>query len=454
MKNAWLKYAEGERKKVFEFCEGYKDYLSQSKTEREAVKNAISIAEKAGYKNIKDLKSVKPGDKVYAEFMEKSLTLFHIGSEPIENGLKILGAHVDSPRLDLKANPIYEDEVSRICLLDTHYYGRIRNYQYVAMPLAIHGVVIKKDGSKINICIGEDVSEPVFCVSDLLPHLKRNSSGLKKKDEVDPIAGELLDVIVGSIPADENRLGTKRIILDILKAQNIDEEDLISSEIEIVPAGKARDLGLDRSMILGYGQDDKVCAYTSLMAMLEVKNPKKTVACILTDKEEIGSSGATGMTSRYFENFLAQVIDLLGEYSEIKLKKALSNSMMLSSDVTAGFDPLYKGAFNDKTDAFIGAGVGFCKYTGSNGKSNASDANPEFIAYLRNILDESNVNYQFTEMGKVDQGGGGTIAKYMAAYGMNVIDCGVPVLSMHAPWEITSKVDVYEAYKCYKVFVK
>lgn len=446
-KSVYENYSEAKLKKAFDFCEGYKKFITDAKTEREAVCETVKIAENAGFKNINLFKKLKPGDKVYSVNMDKAVFLAIIGSDPIENGLNIIGSHIDSPRLDLKPFPIYEDSSSKLCLFDTHYYGGIKKYQWTATPLALHGVVCKKDGTKINICYGENENEPVLGISDLLPHLDRES-----RKEV--VTGEELNLIVGSIPnkKEKNENKVKSNILNILKEKGIEEEDFFSSEIEIVPAGKARDFGLDKSMVIGYGQDDKVCAYPSIIALLNAKKPKKTCVCLLVDKEEIGSVGATGMESMFFENSIASIIDLSGKYSSIKLRSCLAKSKMLSSDVTAAFDPNRPEPFNKATEAFLGHGIAFCKYTGSRGKSGASDANPEYIASLRKILDENKIQFQATEMGKVEAGGGGTIAYIMAKYNMDVIDAGVPVLSMHAPWEITAKVDIYETYLCYLAF--
>ncbi len=445
-KSVYEQYSEKKLKDAFDFCEGYKKYITLSKTEREAIIESIKLAEENGFVNIETKKKLKAGDKVYAINMDKAMVLAVIGKDSLEKGLNIVGSHLDSPRLDLKPTPLYED--SELCLLDTHYYGGIKKYQWVATPLALHGIVVKKDGTKIRINYGENEDDAVLGITDLLPHLDK-----EKTKEV--ITGEELNLLIGSIPdkkATKDKVKTQ--ILNILKQQGIEEDDLFSSEIEVVPAGKARDFGLDRSMVMAYGQDDKVCAYPSLKALFNLKNPKKTCVCLLVDKEEIGSYGATGMESMFFENTIADIINLTEEYSDIKLRHCLKNSKMLSSDVTAGFDPNHPSPYNKNTDAFIGRGIAFCKYTGGRGKSGASDANPEFIASLRNILDQNNVNYQATEMGKVDAGGGGTIAFLMAKYDMDVIDAGVPVLSMHAPWEVTAKVDIYETYLCYDAFYK
>ena len=449
MENIWNKYDEKKLDQMEKFCKDYKNFISLCKTERECINYTIKMAEKNGFKNLEVLiennQKLSAGDKVYAVNMGKAILLMVIGSQPMVKGLNLIGSHIDSPRLDLKAKPVYEN--NNLCMLDTHYYGGIKKYQWTALPLAIHGVVVKKDGTKINIVIGEDDNDAVVGISDLLPHLEK-----EKKVE---IKGEDLNVLVGTIP-DKNaeKEKVKANILSILKKYDVEEEDLFSAELEIVPSGKARDFGLDRSMIIGYGQDDRVCAYTSLKAIFETNNPTTTAVCMLVDKEEIGSVGATGMNSKFFENSIAEIMNLCGQYSELDMRRALNKSRMLSSDVTAAFDPNYPTPMNEKTDAHFARGISFNKYTGSRGKSNANDANPEFIAKLRNILDENKVFYQASEMGKVDAGGGGTIAYIMAGYGMEVIDAGVPLLNMHAPWEISCKVDVYESYLCYKAFYK
>lgn len=446
-KNLWEKYANN-REDLEQFCTGYKEFISTCKTERECIRYGIEQAEKAGFRSLKTLiekgENIKPGDKVYAINMDKALVLFCLGKQPIEKGINIIGSHIDSPRLDLKAKPIYES--TGFCLLDTHYYGGIKKYQWTTIPLALHGVVVKKDGERINLCIGEDLNDPVLGISDLLPHLERDA---KKGD----LKGEDLNLLASTIEdasAEKDKL--KTYLLNILKEKNIEEDDLFSSEIEIVPAGAARDFGLDKSMIMGYGQDDRVCAYTSLVATLETENPEYSTMCLWVDKEEIGSVGATGMSSKYFENVVAEIMNLAGQYSELALRRAFNNSSMLSSDVTAAVDPNYPAPFNMATDAHFNKGISFNKYTGAYGKNGANDANPEFIGRLRKIMDDADVNYQATEMGRVDEGGGGTIAYLMAKYGMDVIDAGVPVLNMHAPWEITSKADIYETYRAYKAF--
>ena len=454
-KNAWLKFDEKGKKEIFDFCEGYKKYISDCKTERECITEAIRLAEAKGYRNLDDVikanESLEAGAKVYVNNMEKSLVLFLVGNEGLESGMRIIGSHVDSPRLDLKPNPLYED--SELAMMDTHYYGGVKKYQWVTLPLALHGVVVKKDGTKINVVIGEDDNDPVVMVSDLLVHL---SGAQMQKKAAEVVAGEDLNLLVGNMPInDEEKDAVKANVLALLKEKyDFEEEDFLSAEIEIVPAGKSRDLGLDRSMITGYGQDDRVCAYTSLMALLEVEEVEKTSVILLADKEEVGSIGATGMQSRFFENAVAELMDRLGEYSELKLRRALANSMMLSSDVTAAFDPKYPSAYEKKNAAFFGKGLAFAKYTGARGKAGCNDANAEFVAWLRNEMDKNDVAFQFAELGKVDQGGGGTIAYILAEYGMDVIDCGVALQNMHAPWEVASKIDVYETMRGYKAFLQ
>ena len=453
-KCAWEKYDEQGIKEIFDFNEGYKNFMSLCKTERECVKETIRIAEENGYKNLDDVikngEALKAGDKVYANNMDKAIVLFIVGERPMEDGMKILGAHIDSPRLDLKQNPLYED--TDLALLETHYYGGIKKYQWVTLPLAIHGVVCKKDGTKVDIVIGEDDNDPVIGISDLLVHLAQTQQE-KKANKV--IEGEDLNVLVGSMPLkDEEKDAVKANILKILNDKyGIEEEDFLSAELEIVPAGKARDYGIDRSMVMAYGHDDRVCSYTSLMAMLKVERIDKTCVCLLVDKEEIGSVGATGMQSKFFENTVAEVMDRVGDYSDIKLRRALKNSKMLSSDVSAAFDPNYPSVMEKKNSAYFGKGLVFNKYTGSRGKGGCNDANPEFIAELRAIMDKHDVAFQTAELGKVDQGGGGTIAYILANYNMEVIDCGVALHNMHAPWEVASKVDIYEAMKGYYAFL-
>ena len=453
MENAWKKYA-GNLDPVMSFGKDYIDFMSLSKTERETVDNSIEIAEKAGFKDLNTVSELKAGDKVYFNNRGKSLFLFVVGKEDLAKGLNILGAHVDSPRLDLKQHPLYED--SGLVLLDTHYYGGIKKYQWVAQPLALHGVVCKKDGSLVKVVIGESDDDPVVGVSDLLIHLAADQM---KKTGSNVVEGEDLNVLFGSIPAtaeeDEKEL-VKKNILNLLKEKyDIEEEDFISAEIEVVPAGKARDYGFDRSMVMAYGQDDNVCAYTSLRAIVEEENPERTSCCILSDKEEVGSQGNTGMHSSAFENTLAELMDKCGQYSELNIRRCLRNSMMLSSDVSAAHDPNYPSVSSpNQNNAEFGKGIVFNKYTGSRGKGGSNDANPEYIAKIRKVLDENDVNYQTSELGKVDQGGGGTIAYILANKDVEVIDAGVAVQNMHACYEVTSKVDIYEAYLAYKAFLK
>ena len=451
--SVWNKYSDEEKNELESLSKDYINFLSSCKTERESVNHAIRAAEKAGYKNFSEVDSLKVGDKIYCEFMKKSIALFQIGSEPIERGLKILGAHIDTCRLDLKQNPLYED--NGLAYMDTHYYGGIKKYQWVALPLAMHGVVVKKDGTVIEIAIGENSDDPVFCVTDLLIHLAQEQME-KKASKV--VEGENLDILVGNYPLkDGEKESVKAGILKILKEKyDIEDKDFLSAELALVPSGRARELGFDKSMVLGYGQDDRVCSYTSLVAMLEnaEKTLNRTACCLLVDKEEIGSFGATGMRSHFFENILAEIMNACGQYTEIALRRALQNSVMLSSDVSSAYDALYASCFDKKNVAYLGKGMVFNKFTGSRGKSGSSEANAEYVAKLRGVLDKNNVAYQFSELGKVDLGGGGTIAHMTAVYGMDVIDSGVGVLSMHAPYEVTSKIDIYETKKGYAAFLR
>ena len=453
--NAWKKYDEAGLKEVFEYCEGYKKYISDCKTERECVSESIRIAETYGYRNLEDViknkETLKSGDKVYANNMGKGIALFLIGEEPMAAGCNILGAHVDSPRLDIKQNPLYEDK--EFAMLDTHYYGGIKKYQWVTLPLALHGVVVKKDGTVIELNIGEDDSDPIVGISDLLVHLSADQMSKKASNVIE---GEDLNVTIGSMPLDgEEKDAVKANILKLLKEKyDFEEDDFVSAEIEVVPAGKARDYGLDRSMVAGYGHDDRICAYTSMMAQLETESVKRTAVTLLVDKEEVGSIGATGQHSRFFENTVAEVMDRLGEYSELNVRRALKNSKMLSSDVSAAFDPNYAAVNEEKNSAFMRHGLVFNKYTGSRGKGGCNDSNAEYMAELRNIMDSENVTFQTAELGKVDQGGGGTIAYILAQYNMEVIDSGIALHNMHAPWEIASKIDIWEATKGYKAFLK
>ena len=454
-KNAWNSYDKEELAKLEKLCKSYREFLDTGKTERECVKEIVKQVKKAGYEDIQDVikegKKLTKGSKVYAVWMNKTVALFNIGKKDIEKGMNILGAHIDSPRMDIKQIPLYEKE--GFAYLDTHYYGGIKKYQWVTLPLAIHGVVAKTDGEVVEVNIGEDKNDPVFCVTDLLIHLA-GAQMEKKANKV--IEGEELDILFASKPLKgKEKEAVKEQVLALLKKKyGIKEEDFISAELEIVPAGKARNCGIDESMIMAYGQDDRVCAYTSMVAMLEAEDVEKTTCCLLTDKEEIGSVGASGMQSRFFENTVAEVMAAAGSYSELALRRALANSKVLSSDVSAAFDPNFPSVMTKRNTAYFGKGLVFNKYTGSRGKGGSNDANAEYIGKLRNIMDTNEVSFQTAELGKVDQGGGGTIAYILANYGMNVIDSGVPVLNMHAPWEIISKVDLYEAYRGYIAFLK
>ena len=483
---AWKKYDEQALAELQQLAADYIDYISDNKTERECAASAVKLAEAAGYQPLIEAisagRKLVPGDKLWAQAHGKALMLVHVGERPFAEGMNILGAHIDSPRLDLKQNPLYES--NGFALLDTHYYGGIKNYQWVALPLALHGVVAKKDGSVVEINIGEDPADPVFCVTDLLPHLGAQQM---EKSGAKVVEGEDLDLLVGNrpagaAPAEQTALGTeedgaqeaaseaspaaaqpkepvKAMVLELLKEKyGIEEEDFLSAELEVVPAGRARDLGFDRSMVIGYGQDDRVCSYTSLVAQLALaadeQPPAKTAVTILVDKEEIGSVGATGMASMFFENVIAEIMDLAGEVGDLALRRALAASNMLSSDVSAGYDPAYASVFEAKNSAFLGKGLVFNKYTGARGKSGSNDASAEYVASLRRVMDDAGVQFQTAELGRVDVGGGGTIAYIPAKYGMNVIDSGVAVLSMHAPWEVTSKADIYEARKGYEAFLR
>ncbi len=456
--NAWKSYDAAQLQELERINTDYRSCLDAGKTERECIKLTVQKLEAQGYQNLKDIKSqIKPGDKIYAVCMDKSIAIFQIGRQTLENGMNILGAHIDSPRIDVKQNPLYENE--ELAYLDTHYYGGIKKYQWVTVPLALHGVIAKKDGSVVEVNIGEKEEDPVFVITDLLVHLA--SKQMEKKASA-VIEGEKLDLLFGSRPIEqaeelekEEKEAVKANAMRLLKEYyDMEEEDFLSAELEIVPAGRARECGIDRSMILGYWQDDRVCAFTSLFAMLDTQEVERTACCILVDKEEIGSVGATGMHSRFFENVVAELIALTGSESELKVRRALQNSKMLSSDVSAAYDPMFAETFEKRSSAFFAKGLVFNKFTGSRGKSGSNDANAEYLAKLRSVMDEENVAYQFAELGKVDAGGGGTIAYIMANYGMEVIDSGVAVLSMHAPWEVTSKSDIYEAYKGYKAFLQ
>ncbi len=458
--NCWKKYTGEQLEELNQISILYKNCLNRGKTERECVALSILMAESVGYRNLKDViasgETLKAGDKVYSVCMDKAIALFRLGNKPISEGMNILGAHIDSPRVDVKQNPLYESD--GFAYLDTHYYGGIKKYQWVTTPMAIHGVVVKKDGTKINVSIGEKEDDPVFVFTDLLIHLAGQQM---EKSGAKVVEGENLDLLIGNTPLRDNEDLDKKQkdavvanVLDLLASgYQMEEEDFYSAELEIVPAGKARDLGFDRSMILAYGQDDRVCAFTSLFAMMDINEAERCGCCLLVDKEEIGSVGATGMHSRFFENTVAELVALTEGESELKVRRALANSRMLSSDVSAGYDPMYAAAFEKRSAAFVGQGVSFNKFTGSRGKSGSNDANAEYIAAIRKMMDDADVSYQFTELGKVDVGGGGTIAYIMANYGMEVIDSGVAVLNMHAPYEVTSKADVYEAVRGYRAFL-
>ena len=470
-KNTWETYSHKQLKEVDAFAEEYRNFLDEGKTERECVDYIVNAVEKKGYREllqvIKNGEKLKKGDKVYAVWMNKSVVMFRIGKKPMAEGMNILGAHIDSPRLDVKQNPLYEE--GGFAYLDTHYYGGVKKYQWVTLPLALHGVIVKKDGTTVELNIGENEDDPVFFISDLLIHLSQEQLE-KKASKV--IEGEALDLIIGNRPitigkeqSDKEKKDSKEEtkakeavkqgILDILKKNyDVEEEDFLSAELEIVPAGRAREAGLDRSMILAYGQDDRVCAFSSLMAMLEVEDTERTACCLLVDKEEIGSVGATGMQSKFFENMVAEVMNLTGEYSELNVRRCLSSSCMLSSDVSSAFDPAFAASFDKKNVAYLGGGMVFNKFTGSRGKSGSNDANAEYIAHIRSIFEKEKINFQTAELGKVDLGGGGTIAYILALYGMNVIDSGVAVLNMHAPWEAISKADVYETKRGYEAFLR
>lgn len=466
-KNVWETYDEKQLQELENHAKEYMEFLDKGKTERECVDVIVNKIEEEGYQElqalIKENRALKKGDKVYAVCMNKSIVMFRIGEKPMAEGMNILGAHIDSPRLDVKQNPMYEE--GGFAYLDTHYYGGVKKYQWVTIPLAIHGVVIKKDGTTVEVNIGDNEDDPVFFVSDLLIHLAAEQ--LEKK-AAKVIEGEALDIIIGNKPISigkkeeedkdarkPEKEAVKKGVLAILKeSYDIEEEDFISAELEVVPAGKAREAGFDRSMILAYGQDDRVCAFSSLKAMLETEETEKTACCILVDKEEIGSVGATGMESKFFENMVAEVMNLAGEYSELNVRRCLASSSMLSSDVSSAFDPSYASSFDKKNVAYLGNGMVFNKFTGARGKSGSNDANAEYMGQIRTIFDKENVHFQTAELGKVDLGGGGTIAYILALYGMNVIDSGVAVLNMHAPWEATSKADVYEAKRGYMAFLK
>ena len=451
-KNIWKDASQEKVNAIMNFCEDYKHFISVGKTERICVKEALKIAESKGFKNLHDVKTANVGDKLYLINKNKNIVLFTVGQKPVKEGLRVLGAHIDSPRLDIKQNPLYEKD--GFALLDTHYYGGVKKYQWVTIPLAIHGVIIKKDGTTVNVAIGDDENDPVLGISDLLIHLAGDQM---QKTASKVIEGEDLDVTFGSIPLkDEEKNAVKANILKMLNEKyQVEEEDLLSAELEVVPAGKARDYGFDRSMVAGYVHDDRVCAYTSLRAVVDMEEaPEYTSCCILVDKEEIGSVGATGAHSLFFENAILELLNLQNTADLLTLRKTLENTKMLSSDVSAGFDPLFAGVNDPKNSAYLGNGIVFNKYTGSRGKSGSNDANPEYVAWVRDAMDINEVHYQTAELGKVDQGGGGTIAYILGNYNMNVLDAGVAVLNMHAPMEIVSKADVYEAYLAYIAFLK
>ena len=449
-KSGWLETDDEKFGKIFEFCEGYMKFLNVSKTEREFTANAKKVAEENGFRDINQIEKLNPGDKVYFVNREKSIYFAVIGDQKLENGLNIVGAHIDSPRLDLKPNPLYED--GELAYFNTHYYGGIKKYQWTTIPLSIHGVIIKSNGEKITVNIGESETDPIFTITDLLPHLAKEQEAKRLREAID---GENLDLLVGSIPIldDETKNKVKLNILKILNEKyGITEKDFVSSELELVPAFKARSLGFDYGMVAAYGQDDKVCSYTALKALMEIERPQKTAVCILSDKEEIGSMGNTGMESHVFDYFISELLNKTGENRPNLLEKVFCYSKMLSSDVDAGFDPLYASVSDRDNSGYLSKGITLNKYTGARGKSGASDANAEYVAYIRNLFETNNIKYQVSELGKVDVGGGGTIAYILANKGVDVIDCGVPVLSMHAPYEVTSKFDIYEVYRAYKAF--
>ena len=450
-KNAWeLHIKNNSLKDVMTYSKGYKDFLNKSKTERSCAKEIIKQAKENGYISIEEAMSkgsIKAGDKIYANNKDKGVCLFLIGKNPIERGMRIIGSHIDSPRLDLKANPLYQEV--NLGLLKTHYYGGIKKYQWLAQPLSLHGVVILKDGKKVEICIGEDDSDPVFCITDILPHL---SSDQNQKKMAEAVKGEDLNLLIGSIPTEEQEGVVCNILRILNEKYNMIEEDFLTAELEIVPAGKARDLGLDKSMILSYGHDDRVCTYAAMTSIFDIEESDYTLVTLCADKEEVGSNGNTGMQSRFFENLVAELIELEGSYSDLKIKRALARSKVLSADVSAAYDPNFPSAYDKRNSAYAGNGVVLIKYTGSRGKGGCNDANAEFLAEVRNVFNSENVVWQTGELGKVDQGGGGTIAYMLANYGAEVVDCGVGVLSMHAPYEAISKVDLYETYKGYKAF--
>lgn len=451
-KTGWEGLEENVKNSIFTFCDNYIEFLNKSKTEREIVKSVKKLVEEKGFKNICEYSNLKPGDKVYYINREKSMYLAIIGKNDIEKGINIIGAHADSPRLDLKPNPLYED--SGLAYLKTHYYGGVKKYQWTTIPLSMHGVIVKSNGEKQEINIGEDKEDPIFTITDLLPHLAAEQMERKLKEGV---KGEELNLLVGSIPYNGESI-VDAVKLNILKILNdkygIKEIDFVSSEIELVPAFCARTMGFDRSMVAAYGQDDKVCVYTSVRALLDIQNPETTAVCIISDKEEIGSMGNTGMESHVFDTFISELLNRLGVNKPNLIDQVFCNSKMLSADVDAAYDPIYASAYERNNSGFLGRGVGLNKYTGERGKSGASDANAEFVAQIRGIFEKNNIKYEVAELGKIDIGGGGTIAYILANKGVDVIDCGVPVLSMHAPYEVTSKFDIYETYRAYEAFWK
>lgn len=457
-KNCWKEYSEKRIDKMEKYAKEYMHFLNHAKTERECIDTVVNMAEKEGYQDLAKLlreeKKVKEGDKIYAVWMNKAMILFQVGAEPMEKGMNMVASHIDSPRLDVKPNPLYEKD--GVTYLDTHYYGGIKKYQWVALPLAIHGVVMKKDGTTVEVCVGEDKDDPVVFISDLLPHIAQEQ--MEKKAEA-LFSGEALDVVIGNRPYNEEKEELKEAVkkqIQILleKQYEIEEEDFLSAELEIVPAGKAREAGLDRSMIMAYAQDDKVCAYAALYALFSLKDTRRTTVVMLADKEEIGSVGATGMSSRFFENMIAEVMNLQGAYSELAIKRAMAASNLLSADVSSAYDPMFEKSFEKKNAALLGGGLVFNKVTGSRGKSGANDANAEYLGKIRDILDREKVTYQFAEYGRIDLGGSGTVSYILAKYGMNVVDCGTAVLNMHAPYEVTSKADVYETMRGYRIFME
>ena len=449
-KCGWADLGDEKKNEIYGYCNSYMEFLNKGKTEREIIKESKYIAESNGFKNLDEVDSLKPGDKVYYINKNKAMYLAVIGYDSIENGLNVIGAHADSPRLDLKPNPLYEDD--GFAFFKTQYYGGIKKYQWTTIPLAIHGVIVKKNGEKVEINIGESENDPIFVITDLLPHLAQEQMQRKLGEGV---KGEELNLLIGSIPYNDNDVSEK-VKLNILNLLNkkygIIEADFLSAELEIVPAFKAKSLGFDESMVAAYGQDDKVCVYTSLSALMNIQNPKTTAVCLIADKEEIGSMGNTGMQSNVFDTFISEILNILGVNRPNLLDKVFCNSRMLSADVDAGLDPTFSSVAEKNNASYLGRGLGLCKYTGGRGKSGSSDANAEFVAYVRNMLESNNLSYQISELGKVDLGGGGTIAYILANKGMDVIDCGVPVLSMHAPYEVTSKFDVYTAFEAYKAF--